>query len=84
MNPDKPLTQQQFIERLRDDLEIKASTQRVHVWIDLGMPIVESGGKKPRFHYPTAKAWILQAKSRDPLALKVRDTILKRRYKVPA
>lgn len=56
MKPDKPLTQKEFIQSLKDDLETSIGTARVHAMIASGMPVVSDLGAKPRFHYPTCRA----------------------------
>ena len=77
MNPDKPLTQTEFIQRLKDDLEMPLSAASVRKLISQHMPIV-SIGIKPRFHYPTCRAWILSSREIDPAALAIRDRLYKR------
>lgn len=81
MNPDKPLTQQEFIQRLKDDLETAIGTARVHAMVAQGMPVVSNLGTKPRFHYPTCRTWILAARELDPLTLATRDRLFKRQLK---
>lgn len=73
MNPDKPLTQQEFIQRLKDDLETHIGPARVHAMIVRGMPVVKTGGK-PRFDYEAAKAWMLAGKSKPRTVRRAGDT----------
>lgn len=77
MNPDKPLTQRDFIERLKDDLEMSVWTATVHRMIAQGMPVIQIGAK-PRFHYPTCRAWILASRELDKATLATRDRLFKR------
>ena len=68
------LTQQQLITRLRDDLGLHTSPERVHAWILDGMPQAPKGGKKPRFVFAHVRAWLLgQSEATSPLSQQVRD-----------
>jgi hypothetical protein len=53
------LTQQNLIARLKDELGIRADSDRVHAWIREGCPLAPKGGKKPRFIWETFRAWLL-------------------------
>lgn len=81
MKPDKPLTQQEFIQRPKDDLETNIGTARVHAMIESGMPVIKKLGSKPRFHYPSCRAWILASRDLNPAALATRDRLFKRQLK---
>lgn len=77
MNPDKPMTQAEFIQRLKDDLEMHVGSRSVHAMVSQGMPVIRIS-IKPRFHYPSCKAWILASRELDPLTLATRDRLFKR------
>lgn len=76
MNPDH-LTQQKFIIRLREELGMRVSSERVHAWILEGMPTAPRGGaKKPRFIWEPALNWILQGASPStPIRQEVRNRL---------
>lgn len=64
--PVNALTQQAFIAALREsDLDLRVCTETVHTWIRKGMPTVP-GKKKPRFHFPSCRAWLLANKVEAP------------------
>jgi hypothetical protein len=71
------VNQGELIQRLRDEEEMTATPARVHAWIRSGMPTVP-GGKKPRFHFPSVKAWLAGAQQVDPLEMDVRDRLFRR------
>jgi len=77
LTPDKPLTQAEFIQRLKEDLEMHIGTSTVHNMIANEMPVIRIG-VKPRFHYPTCRAWILASRELDPATLATRDRLFKR------
>lgn len=76
--PAKALTQQAFIAALREsDLELRVCTETVHAWIRKGMPTVP-GKKKPRFHFPSCRAWLLAARDAEPVVQDARDLVFRR------
>ena len=77
MIPDH-LTQQQLIARLRDELGIRASSDRVHAWIRDGAPLAPKGGKKPRFIWASFRAWLLAGTAPvTPVSQQVRDHLFR-------
>ena len=80
MNPDKPLTQRDFIQRLKDDLEFPIGPATVHRFMGRGMPTIQKGIRK-LFHYPSCRAWILASRDLDPVELATRDRLYKRQLR---
>lgn len=74
------MTQRDLIARVKEEMGMGIDSVRVHAWIRAGMPTVP-GGKKPRFVWAAVHAWI-SGTIQDPLALRVRDAMLERRFKV--
>lgn len=72
------LTQQQLLSQLRDELGIRASSDRVHRWIKDGMPLAPAGGTKPRFVWLHVREWLLrQAAPTTPVSQQVRDHLFR-------
>lgn len=71
------LTQQQLVAWVRDQgLRITEST--IHRCIDAGMPTVQLPWiKKPRFDTGQVWSWLISTRSENPLALAVRDKIIR-------
>lgn len=71
------LTQQKLIARLREELEMHVSSDRIHAWIREGMPTAPRGGaKKPRFIWELTLNWLLQgAAPATPIRQEVRDRL---------
>lgn len=71
------LTQQQLVAWLRSQgLRISPST--IHHCIQAGMPTVQiPWTKKPRFDQDRVWAWLVATREENPLALAVRDNIMR-------
>jgi hypothetical protein len=77
MNP-AHLTQQQLIARLRDELGIRAASDRIHQWVRDGAPLAPKGGKKPRFIWETFRAWLLAGTApATPMSQQVRNHLFR-------
>lgn len=73
------LTQRAFIQALKDDedMQLSVCSDTVRAWRDRGMPTVP-GKTKPRYHYPTCKAWLLAAQEARPAVQDARDLVFRR------
>lgn len=74
------MTQRDLIKKLAEDLEMKVCSATIHAMIAKGMPTVPAK-KKPRFHYPSVRAWLLAARDVDSTVQDARDLVFKRMMK---
>lgn len=74
------MTQRDLIAKLKKDLEMKVCSATIHAMIKAGMPTVPAG-KKPRFHYPSVRAWLLASRDAEPVVQDARDLVFRRMMK---
>ena len=71
------MTQRDLIAKLRADLDMRVCPATIHAMLAKGMPTVPAG-KKPRFHYPTVRAWLLASRDADQVVQDARDKVFAR------
>lgn len=72
------LTQREFIARFHVEFGRSISPANIHKLMASGMPTVNVGGKKPRFHWDTCRNWILSNPNTNSFETQITDKIFRR------